>query len=138
MIAPKITPGEWKAGAKGRFGTSHPACIYQGLTGEADEKSIGRAYGVYENMRLEAIEADPADLKHCAEGLANARMMAAAPKLAEALNVALNHLVGFVVVARIQAALTDPQTFEKSAWLQVERDTKQVVHQIREALLAAG
>ncbi len=79
----KATPGPWRCGDKGQFGTFHPASI---MVGPKDEEiCIGKAYGVYDNTTLEDIQANPDYMKHCAEGLANAQLMAAAPDLADAL-----------------------------------------------------
>lgn len=108
LTPPKCTEGEWRCGTKGKFGTSHPACIQVG-----EDRTIAHAYGVFDNMRLEQILADPKDAKHCEEGLANARLMAASKKLGEALNEALEHLMELdpvyyrqtVMYGRIRAAL---------------------------------
>jgi hypothetical protein len=67
----KHTKAPWQVGNKGH----NANIVYSGDSGIAD------VYGIYQHTSLEEILLD----KKCAEGLANARLIAAAPELLEAL-----------------------------------------------------
>jgi len=85
----KHTPGPWEIGNKGDFGTFNPAHIY----GNHGADSVAHVYGVPLHTTLEEV-----DSARYAAGLSNARLIAAAPELLEALELVhsstavLNHL----------------------------------------------
>lgn len=82
-MSTKHTPGPWQIGHKSQFGTYNPSVIHT-------EEGVGVAtvYGIPMHVRLEEITGDA----HCANGLANARLIAAAPELLAAAKVALDFI----------------------------------------------
>jgi hypothetical protein len=80
----KFTPGPWTVGTTGQYGTYNPNVIYA-----SDENSVATVYGLPMHTKLEDIE------PRWEQGLANARLIAAAPRMYEALRhaeVRLTHL----------------------------------------------
>jgi hypothetical protein len=74
----KHTPGPWTVGVAGRYGTANANIIFS----NGGEGSVATVYGLPMHTKLE--EVDP----KYAEGMANARLIAAAPEMLEALQVA--------------------------------------------------
>lgn len=72
MTEAKHTTGSWAVGSS----TGHNAChVYAG------DDSICTVYGIFAHQSVEQVERD----QRCAEGLANARLIAAAPDALVAL-----------------------------------------------------
>lgn len=71
------TPGPWRIGNHRGFNADH----IQAVRDPDEEKSICNVYGIY----LHSTVGDVANEPRCAEGLANARLIAAAPDLLAAL-----------------------------------------------------
>jgi hypothetical protein len=72
MSAPKHTPGPWTVGVAGRYGTDNANIIYS----QGGEGSVATVYGLPMNTKLEDIDS------RYGQGLANARLIAAAPETA--------------------------------------------------------
>ena len=79
MANAKHTPGPWYIGYQRQGITPNANGVNAGPPGE--ERSIAQVYGVWSNSSLEECEQDSRN----AEGLANARLVAAAPEMYEAL-----------------------------------------------------
>jgi len=80
----KHTQGDWTVGKKGEYGTYNANQIHS-----IDGKQIAQIYSLYNNTTLEDMEILAAEREDIAEGLANARLIAKAPKMYEALRLAL-------------------------------------------------
>jgi hypothetical protein len=78
----KHTPGPWTVGARGKYGTHNANIIFS----NGGEGSVATVYGLPMHTNLE--EVDP----KYAEGMANARLIAAAPELLEALREAYGYV----------------------------------------------
>ena len=69
------TPGPWMVGVSSKYGTNNANIIFS----NGGESSVATVYGLPMNTKLEEVDS------HYAEGLANARLIAAAPDMLEAL-----------------------------------------------------
>lgn len=76
----KHTPGPWRIGHQTDYGVFNPSVIQTG-----EDVGIATVYGIPLHVKLDEVENDP----KCAEGLANARLIAAAPDLLAACKEAL-------------------------------------------------
>src|SRR5262249_620705 len=74
----KHTSGPWTVGQAGEHGTFNPNIIFT-----EDGSSICQMYGVPMHVQLEEIE--PGGNRETQEGLANARLVAGAPDMLDAL-----------------------------------------------------
>ena len=91
----KHTKGPWGVGMRPRASTGERAnvCHVYDRSGTGDEaryddRPIAHVYGLPSHKTVEDIEDD----EECAEGLANARLIAAAPAMLEALKALLIHV----------------------------------------------
>jgi len=83
----KYTPGPWRHARQTKThgdGTSQTFGA-DSVFSEDESRTICSVYGIYSNTRLEECLLS----ETCAEGIANARLIAAAPELLEALKEAL-------------------------------------------------
>lgn len=87
----KHTPGPWTVGMAGQYGTHNVNIIYAGA-----DNSVATVYGLPMHTKLENIE------PRWTEGLANARLIAAAPELLEALQEIANDPDSFEVLTQWQ------------------------------------
>jgi len=77
----KHTSRKWQIGHVPDSGTEeryNAACIYA----DDEDKTIAQVYGIYQNATLSEIENSP----QCAEGLANARLIARSPEMYDLLS----------------------------------------------------
>ena len=79
-MSTKHTPGPWTIGQPSEYGTHNANHIFAGGDG------IAHVYGIAMHTTLE----EAAKMSRSAEGLANARLLAAAPDLLEALRAVLD------------------------------------------------
>lgn len=84
------TPGPWFVGSASEFGVHNPNLIQR-----QDGDSIAQVYGMPMHARIDEVERDP----RWAEGLANARLIAAAPDLLAALEASVMDLEFAVALA---------------------------------------
>lgn len=75
MTEAKHTPGPWTIGTSAGYNASH---VYSG------EDGVCTVYGIFSHQSVQQVVDDP----RCAEGMANARLIAAAPDMLEALHKA--------------------------------------------------
>lgn len=68
MSEAKHTPGPWSIGNSAGYNASH---VYH------DEDGVCTVYGIFSHQSVKQVADDP----RCAEGLANARLIAAAPDM---------------------------------------------------------
>jgi hypothetical protein len=78
----KHTPGPWTVGLRGEYGTQNANIIFS----NGGESSVATVYDLPMHTKLE--EVDP----RYAKGMANARLIASAPELLEALRLVEQHL----------------------------------------------
>jgi hypothetical protein len=74
------TPAPWRLGSEKGYNPHH----IKTNEPDMDARSICSVYGMFENKHIDNIRDDP----RCSEGLANARLIAQAPAMAEALEEA--------------------------------------------------